>query len=124
MTYLYIYHVEHDKAHDNHIKFLVCNNSKYHRLGWPGGTWQGFQRLLPTGLLHGCDVFLLVVRHEGVQGGAAFVLLFVELVNNDAHQEVQSEETPEHNEGNEKAVADETVLKFWLNVQLKNKIII
>ena len=113
------YHVETDETHDDHVKFLVCNNSKHHGLRRPGGTRQGFQRLLPAGFLHGRDVFLLVVSHEGVQWGAAFVFLFIELVNNDANKKVQSEETPEHNEGNEKSVADETVLKFWLNVQLK-----
>ena len=44
------------------------------------------------------------------------VFLLIEFVNDDAHQEVQSKETPEYNEGNKKSVADETVLKSWLNV--------
>ena len=82
----------------------------------PAGPWKSFDRFFVSGLLHGGDVLLLVVSHEGVQGGAAFVFLFIELVYDDADKEVESKETSEHNEGHEKTVADETVFKSGLDV--------
>ena len=114
-------HVQHDEGHYDDVELLVGDDSKDNCLGFPVWSWQSFRWFLLAGLPHGKHVLLLVLRHEGVQRGAALVLLLVELVNDDANQEVQSEETPEYNEGNEKAVADEAVLKFWLNVQLKTK---
>ena len=97
------YHVEEYEAHYNHIELLVGHNSKYDRLRAPLRPRQGFQWLLAAGFLHGGDVLLLVLRHESVQR-AAFILLFIELVNDHANKKVESKEAAEHNEGNKEEI--------------------
>ena len=61
----------------------------------------------------------LVLRHESVERGASLVLLLVELVDDDANEKVQSEETSKHDEGNKVDVEIEAVLEAWLVIQLK-----
>ncbi len=98
---LHTYHVETDETHHNHVELLVGDDTKDDGLWSPRGTRQGFHRLLTAGFLHGGNVLLLVLCHKGVQGGAALVLLLVELVDDDADQQVQGEEGTEDDEEDE-----------------------
>ena len=85
----------------------------------PGGPWKCFCWFLVPRLLHRGNVFPLVLGHECVQGRSSLVLLLVELVDDDANQEVQGEETSKHDEGDKVDVEIEAVLEAWLVIQLK-----
>ena len=85
----------------------------------PGGPWKCFCGLLVPRLLHRGNVLPLVLGHERVQGRSSLVLLLVELVDDDANQEVQGEETSKHDEGDKVDVEIEAVLEAWLVIQLK-----
>ena len=61
------HHVETNETHDNHVELFVGNDRKYDGLGLPRRPRQRFDRLLRGGLLHGRDVLLLVLSHEGVE---------------------------------------------------------
>ena len=96
---------------------MVNNHWLYLRSpGWP---WQRFRWFLVPGLLHRGDVLPLVLRHEGVQGGASLVLLLVELVDDDPHKQVEGEESAEHNEGHEIDVLVQIVLIARLVILLE-----
>ena len=111
------YHVEENEAHYNHIEFLVCHNSKHNSLRSPLRSGQSLQWFLGAGLLHGCDVFLLILGHEGVQG-PALVLLLVELVNDDTNQQVESEEATKNDEGHKEHVSIDACFISWLKILL------
>ena len=110
------YHVQSNESHDNHIKFLVCYNSENNGLGTPAGPWKSFYRFFVAGLLHSGDVLLLVLSHEGVQGASAFVLLLIELVDDDADQQVEGEEAAEDDEEDKVHVHVDTGLSMRLFV--------
>ena len=112
-------HVEDDEGHDDDVELLVGDNAKDNCLRPPVWSGQRFGRFLLSSLLHGKHVLLLVLRHEGVQRGTSLVLLLVELVDDDANEKVQSEETSKHDEGNKVDVEIEAVLEAWLVIQLK-----
>ena len=82
----------------------------------PAGSWKSFYRFLVAGLLHGGDVLLLVLRHEGVQGAPAFVLLLIELVDDDTDQQVEGEEAAEDDEEDKVHVHVDAVLSMRLFV--------
>ena len=111
-------HVEEDEAHDDHVELLVGDDPEDDSLRSPRRPGKSLQRLLGARLLHGGDVLLLVLGHEGVQA-AALVLLLIELVDDDTDQEVEGEEGSEHDEGHEEEVAHHTVLVHGLLVQLE-----
>ena len=112
-------HVEDDEGHDDDVELLVGDNAKDNCLRPPVWSGQRFGRFLLASLLHGKHVLLLVLRHEGVQGRSSLVLLLVELVDDDANEEVQGEETSKHDEGNKVDVEIEAILEAWLVIQLK-----
>ena len=85
----------------------------------PGGPWKCFCGLFVPRLLHRGNVLPLVLGHERVQGRSSLVLLLVELVDDDANEEVQGEETSKHDEGDKVDVEIEAVLEAWLVIQLK-----
>ena len=111
-------HVQHDEGHYDDVELLVGDDSKDNCLGFPVWSWQSFRWFLLAGLPHGKHVLLLVLRHEGVQRGAALVLLLVELVNDDANKKVEGEERPKHNEGNKVYVLVQVVLVAGLLIEL------
>ena len=111
-------HVQHNEGHDDDVKFLVGHNPKDDCLRLPVWSWQSFRWLLLASLLHGKHILLLVLRHEGVQRGAALVLLLVELVNDDANKKVEGEERPKHNESNKVYVLVQVVLVAGLLIEL------
>ena len=111
-------HVEDDEGHDDDVELLVGHNAKDNCLRPPVWSGQRFGRFLLASLLHGKHVLLLVLRHEGVQRGAALVLLLVELVNDDANKKVEGEERPKHNEGNKVYVLVQVVLVAGLLIEL------
>ena len=108
------HHVQSNEAHDDHIKFLIRYDSKDNRLRAPTGSWKSFYRFLVSCLLHGSDVLLLVLRHESIQGAPAFVLLLIELVDNDTDKEIQGEEATEDNEEDEVHVHIDAILSVRL----------
>ena len=110
------HHVQSNEAHDDHIKFLIRYDSKDNRLRAPTGPWKSFDRFLVPGLLHGGDVLLLVLRHEGVQRAPAFVLLLIELVDDDTDKKIQGEEAAEHDEEDKVHVHVDTGLSMRLFV--------
>ena len=148
-------HVEHDEAHDDHVKLLVGDYSKYNCLKlkvstegidsisiqkeycekqllqridgkdngmnlWsPGRPWECFCGLFVPRLLHRSYVLPLVLGHERVQRRSSLVLLLVELVDDDANEKVQGEETSKHDEGNKVDVEVKAVFKARLVIQLK-----
>ena len=112
-------HVEDYEGHDDDVELLVGDNAKDNCLRPPVWSGQRFGRFLLASLLHGKHVLLLVLRHECVQGRPSLVLLLVELVDDDANQEVQGEETSKHDEGNKVDVEIEAVLEARLVIQLK-----
>ena len=85
----------------------------------PGRPWKCFCGFLVPRLLHRGYVLPLVLGHERVQGRSSLVLLLVELVDDDANQKVQGEETSKHDEGNKVDVEVEAVFKARLVIQLK-----
>ena len=111
-------HVQPDEDHDDHVELLVGDDPEDDSLRSPRRPGKSLQRLLGARLLHGGDVLLLVLGHEGVQA-AALVLLLIELVDDDTDQEVEGEEGSKHDEGHEEEVAHHTVLVHGLLVQLK-----
>lgn len=56
-----------------------------------------FQRFLGAHLLHGAVVFLLVFCHEHFERATGFLLLLVEIVNDDSNKEIEREEGAEDN---------------------------
>ena len=85
----------------------------------PGRPWKCFCGFLVPRLLHCGYVLPLVLGHERVQRRSSLVLLLVELVDDDANEKVQGEETSKHDEGNKVDVEIEAVLEAWLVIQLK-----
>ena len=116
------YHVEADEAHDNHVELFVGDDTKDDGLRAPRGPRQGLHRLLPARLLHRRNVLLLVLRHEGVQGAAALVLLLVELVYDDTDQQVEGEEGAEDDEEDKVEIHEDGVLAVRLLVELQRGI--
>ena len=116
------HHIQSNEAHDDHVELFVGDDSKDNRLRAPTGPWKSFDRFLVARLLHGGDVLLLVLRHEGVQRAAAFVLLFIELVDNDTDKEIEGEEAAEDDEEDEVHVHVDAVLSVRLFVELELRI--
>ena len=112
-------HVEDDEGHDDDVELLVGDNAKDNCLRPPVWSGQRFGRFLLASLLHGKHVLLLVLRHEGVQRAAAFVLLFIELVDNDTDKEIEGEEAAEDDEEDEVHVHVDAVLSVRLFVELE-----
>lgn len=60
-----------------------------------------FQRLLRAHLFHCVVVLFLILRHEHFQRATGFLLLLVEVVDDDTDEQVEGEERPEDDEEHE-----------------------
>lgn len=56
------------------------------------GSRNGFQRFLGPHLFHGVVILLLILSHEHLQAAAGFLLLLVEVVDDNSDKQVKSKE--------------------------------
>lgn len=74
----------------NPLRILYSNTDSWSR--------DGLQRLLRSHFLHGVVVFLLIIRHEHLEGAAGSLLLLVEVIDDHSDKQVQREERSEDDE--------------------------
>lgn len=87
-------------------------------------SWNGFERFLRAHLLHGTVILLLILRHEHLQGSAGFLLLFVEIIDDDSNEEIEREERAEDDEENKVKVHVDVDFLFGLLIHLKCNMIV
>lgn len=61
----------------------------------------GFQRLLIAHFLHGVVIFLLIFRHEHLEGAASLFLLLVKVVDDHTNEQVEGKKRSKYNEKHE-----------------------
>lgn len=59
-----------------------------HAYPWPR---DGLHRFLRTHLLHGIIVLFLIICHEHLKGPTSFLLLFIEIIDDNSDKQIQSE---------------------------------
>lgn len=77
-----------------------------------------FQRLLRAHLFHCVVVLFLILRHEHFQRATGFLLLLVEVVDDDTDEQIKGEERPGDDEEHEVEVHVDVGLANWLLAHL------
>lgn len=80
--------------------------------------WYSLEGLFAAHLLHGVVIFLLILRHEHLEGTAGLFLLLVEVVDDHTNEQIKGKKRSEYNEEYKIEVHVDVRFADWLLVEL------